>query len=88
MYLLKVHRQAGCLNMQVTVKCPLRFFVSVCGWTTGYVIVLGAEVLPVYHWAASFLPHIFQVLEDKEVSVKTSALCPLLVSVFRPVSPS
>ena len=62
--------------------------VSVCALAAGCVIVLGAEVLPVYHGAASFLPHIFQPLEDEEVSVKPSALYPLLVSSYCLLTPS
>lgn len=61
------------------LKCIVCLYVSVCASATGCVIVLGAEVLPVYHGAASFLPHIFQPLEDYEVSVEP-LLC--ILSLF------
>lgn len=70
--------------MMVPVRLWMHMYVSVpecvCD-TAGCVIVLGAEVLPVYPEAASFLPHIFQPRRYH------SAVCPLLVSSSRLLSP-
>lgn len=49
-----------------------------CALASGCVIVLGAEVLPVYHWAVSFLLHIFQLLEEASVKLCVLTLLPFI----------